>query len=319
MKNFLKKLGSPSAFCHFKYHLTTESVVSKTEKKKPKVTLATACLIDRNLFWATTRTYENTPITEIKNIIQAEKIQLPPMEGGFFWSIDKLSSNQFTISYFVVPESILDKIPEECRVVIPLYSASDDTEAQPLLITHAKPSFNYENQLSKINWLQVIGLFLSNKKADNKPEKLSNRKLLIAVGSIFSITAVLLSVYLMVAINHYQGIKTHNETAVNAVLSERQNRIKEIKLTSDFIKFLEDNPNVLNKLSLINIDAEGVFIERVKLITKGVEIFGTSENSATKVLEQIIKTESVKEAKFSRAVTKNKTGSESFTIEVTWK
>jgi len=319
MKNLLKKLGSPSAFCHYKYHLTTDKVVSQTEKNKPRITFATACTIDRNLFWATTRTYENTSIIEIKNIIQAEKIQLPPMEGGFFWSIEDLSSNQFTISYFVIPESILDMIPRECKVVIPLYSITEETKVQPLSIAHSEDQLNQTEELDKLNWLNLFGLFLTRKEEKAKQEKLNNRKLIILLCSLLGVTAISLSVYFTAAINYYQNQKTQNESPVNAVLSQRQERTKELKLTADLIEFLASNPNVLNKLSQISIEGEGVFLTRVNLIPKGVELVGTSSSSATKILEEIMDSESVKEAKFSRAVTKNKAGSEFFTIEVTWK
>ncbi|MEL0647375.1 hypothetical protein V6248_08060 [Pseudoalteromonas agarivorans] len=319
MKNLLKKLGSPSAFCHYKYHLTTDKVVSQTEKNKPRLTLATACTIDRNLFWATTRTYENTSITEIKNIIQAEKIQLPPMEGGFFWSIEALSSNQFTISYFVIPEFILDLVPQECRVIIPIYSIEEETNIQPLCIAHSGERLNQTDEFDKLNWLNLLGLFFTRKEKKVKQEKLNNRKLIILLCSLFGVTALSLSVYFTVAINHYQNQKIQNESPVNAVLSQRQVRTKELKLTADLIEFLDSNPNVLDKLSQIKIEGEGVFLTRVNLIPKGVELVGTSANSATKILEEIMDSEAVKEAKFSRAVTKNKAGSEFFTIEVTWK
>ncbi|MEL0633125.1 hypothetical protein V6237_10115 [Pseudoalteromonas carrageenovora] len=319
MKNLLKKLGSPSAFCHYKYHLTAERIVSQTKLSKPKLTLATACFLDRNLFWATTRTYENTPITELKNIIQAEKMQLPPMDGEFYWSIETLLSNQFTVSYFVVPKNVLSKVPSDCRLIVPLYSSSVQAEIQPLLIKHNVEKVDLLSHVNTLNWFNLLGLFGLNNNVAREPEKLSNRKLAIAIISLLSATAISLSVYLMLAKSYYTDKKLQNEAAVTKVLSGRQEKNQELTLASGLIEFLSTNPNVLDKLSQISIKDDEVFIERVKVIPTGVEMYGTTQGSATKILEQIISAESVKEAKFSRAVTKNKQGLESFTIEVTWK
>ncbi|CAM2780041.1 hypothetical protein PAT01_31270 [Pseudoalteromonas atlantica] len=319
MNNLLKKLGSPSAFCHYKYHLTAECIVSQTILSKPKLRLMTACFLDRNLFWATTRTYENTSITELKSIIQAEKLQLPPMDGDFYWSIEALQSNQFTVSYFVVPKDVLSKVPSDCQLIVPLYSDTAETEAQPLLIKHNVEKVDLSGHVSRLSWLSVLGLFGLNNRAVSKFEKLSNRNLIIAIISLLSATAILMSAYLILATNYYADKKLQNEAAVTKVLSGRQETNQELTLASGLIEFLATNPNVLDKLSQIKLEDDNVFIERVKVIPTGVELFGTTENSATKILEQIISAESVKEAKFSRAVTKNKQGLETFTIEVTWK
>ncbi|MCW1718712.1 hypothetical protein OIZ54_08090 [Pseudoalteromonas sp. A3] len=319
MKKVLKKLGSPSAFCHYKYHLTAECIVEQTKLSKPRLSLVTGCLLDRNLFWATTRTYENTSITELKSIIQAEKMQLPPMEGKFYWSIEALSNNQFTISYFVVPQNVLDKVPSECRLIVPLYSSAGEAQVQPLLIKHNVEKVDFSSHANALSWLNLSGLFGLNNQAFSKPEKLSNRKLLIAIISLLSATAIFLSAYLMLATSYYTGKKLQNEAAVTEVLSGRQATNQELTLASGLIEFLATNPNVLDKLSQVSLKDDDVFIERVKLIPTGVELFGTTQGSATKILEQIINAESIKEAKFSRAVTKNKQGLETFTIEVTWK
>lgn len=318
MKNLLKKLGLTSVFCHYKYHLTAEHVVRETQQNKPPLPLAVGCFIDRNLFWATTRTYTNTNIIELKNIIQAEKKQLPPMEGRFFFSLVEFSSNEFTVTYFIIPESVMALIPEECRVVIPFYTYSQEVSEQPLTISHSQ-NYDYFNVINKLKWVSLIGLYSKLQKHDKKPEKLNNKKLLIAVTAMLGIVAVSLSAYFLVAINYYQDKKLQNEANVNLVLMQRQKYISQLEKTSGFINFLKINPNVLNKLSKIDIDTKGVFIERVRLVTTGMEIFGTSENSATSILEQIIQSDTVKEAKFSRAVTKDRNGLEAFTIEVTWK
>ena len=319
MKKVLKRLGSPSAFSHYKYHLTAECIVEQTKLSKPRLSLVTGCLLDRNLFWATTRTYENTSITELKSIVQAEKMQLPPMEGKFYWSIEALRNNQFTISYFVVPQNVLDKIPSECRLIAPLYSSAAEAQVQPLLIKQNVGKVDFASHIDRLNWLNLSGLFGVNNQVFSKPEKLSNRKLLIAITSLLSATAILLSAYLILATSYYVDKKSKNEAAVTEVLSGRQATNKELTLATGLIEFLATNPNVLDKLSQIKLQDDDVFIERVKVIPTGVELFGTTENSATKILEQIISAESVKEAKFSRAVTKNKQGLETFTIEVTWK
>lgn len=318
MKSLLKKLGLTSVFCHYKYHLTAEQTIKETKLKKTRFPFLTGCFIDRNLFWATTRTYSNTNIIELKNIIQAEKKQLPPMEGRFFWSLISFTNDEFTVTYFVIPEPIVALIPDGCRVVLPFYTPFEEAAEQPLTLHHNQTS-GYSECIEKLNWLNLIGLYIKSQKIESKVEKLSNKKLLVSLASIFAISAIAVSTYLLVAINYYQELKVQNDSGVNAVLGQRQEYSNQLELTSGFIDFLKANPNVLNKLSMVDIKSEGIFIERVKLLPKGVEIFGSSETSATTVLEQIMSSKSVQEAKFSRAVTKDRNGFELFTIEVTWK
>lgn len=318
MKSLLKKLGLASVFCHYKYRLTAEKKIEETKLIRPYFPLLTGCIVDRNLFWATTRTYKNTNIIELKNIIQAEKKQLPPMEGRFFWSLVSLASDGFTVSYFVIPEHVAALIPSECKVILPFYTPSEEAGEEPLILHHT-PKENNSDFIKDLNWLNLIGLYLNPEKKKNKIEKLSNKKLMFALASIVGLSAVVVSAYLLVAINYYQELKVQNSEGVNSVLAQRQAYNNQLELTSGFIDFLKANPNVLNKLSMLDINPEGVFIERVKLLPKGVEIFGVSEASATTVLEQVIGSSSVQEAKFSRSVTKDRNGSEIFTIEVTWK
>lgn len=316
MKTLLKKLSLTSLFCHYKYHLTSEMILEETQYEKPNIKLVSACYLDRNLFWSTSRLYENINLLELRNIIQAEKVQLPPMEGDFFWRIDELHTKRVKVTYFVVPSKVMSAVPNECKFIIPLCEQVNNPDEAPLTIYH-KSQVIEDERFMTLNWLEIYGFFIKRKGFQRK-EKLSNRKLAISTILLLVTTSITLSLYSVLAINYYQNAKIENEPSVNSVLAKRQKYTKNTKLFSDFITFLDENPNVLLKLSQLEIDPSGIFIERIRLITNGVQISGTTKNSATLLLEQIIKSKPVKEAKFSRAVTKNHHNAEVFFIEVSW-
>lgn len=318
MKPFLQKLRLTSLLCHYKYHLTADLKVIRTAQSKSINMLASVCFLDRDLFWATTRSYADTTIFDLKNIIKAEEKQLPPMKGHFLWSIKEITSSSIAVDYFVIPEHVMDKVPKECKFVMPLFQPDSATLESPLSMNH-QSEVDCLKHVKNISWINLIGLSVKLNTAQKSTERLSNKNLLISLLGISCFIAVMLSGYMFLSIQYYQSLKTENRDQVNAVLSLKQKYAENQEQVVGFVDFLKASPNVLNKLSQLKLSTEGVFFENLKLINSGFRISGTTKKSATKLLEEILQSELVKEAKFTRAVTKNRLGEEVFAIDVVWK
>jgi len=318
MKRLLQKLRLTSSLCHYKYHLTADLEVKNTAYKKSASMLLTACFLDRDLFWATTRTYNNTNLLQLNAIIKAEKLQLPPMEGHFSWSIQRVTNNSIEISYFVVPEHVMNKVPRDCKLILPLFDRVEEQSLYPLSIQHNnKPS--KLKAIEDIQWINLPGLFIDKKNASGKVEKLKTRQLIISLVSILSLTGVALSAYLVLATSYYESVKEDHRESVNQVLALKQEFNNKQQQTTELVKFLNENPNVLDVFSRLGISSNDIFIERLNIINTGFRMSGSSSSSATKLLEQLIQSPSVDEAKFTRPVTKNSLDEEVFSIEVVLK
>ncbi|WP_065979549.1 hypothetical protein [Pseudoalteromonas lipolytica] len=307
-----------SLFFHFEYYLKGDHTLETLPVNKPFLKLASVCLLDRSLFWKASRHYSNTSLLQLKNIIRAEKKQLPPMEGEFFWSLKQVTANSLSVDYFVVPLEVMSQIPKQVKMILPLQE--NEEEQLPLTLDQAKLNHaSPTSQLDELNWFNLLGLFVKKQAKQKVKERLSTRNLLISLFAFSLVLAVMISGYFAVALKHFEDKKVNNVEAVNKVINQRQALNNEFKEFSDINEFLIKNPNVLSKLSLLGIDSEGILFERIKVTTQGVELYGNSESSATNLLQQIIASPSVKEAKFSRPVVKNNKGYDVFTIEVVWR
>ncbi|WP_286259830.1 hypothetical protein [Pseudoalteromonas apostichopi] len=318
MKRLLQKLRLTSSLCHYKYHLTADLEVKNTAYTKSANMLLTACFLDRDLFWATTRTYNNTNLLQLNAIIKAEKLQLPPMEGHFSWSIQRVTKNSIEVSYFVVPEHVMDKVPRECKLIMPLFDREKEQSLYPLSIQHNQQPSKLK-AIEDIQWINLPGLFINKTKASGKIEKLKTRHLIISLISFIALTGVALSAYLLLATSYYESVKQEHRESVNQVLALKQEFNNKQQQTTELVKFLNENPNVLDVFSRLGISSNDIFIERLNIINTGFRISGSTSDSATKLLEHLIKSSSVDEAKFTRPVTKNSLDEEVFSIEVVWK
>lgn len=317
MKHLFKKLFLASSLCHFKYRLATDLELVKIKEtgtiKKP----ASACLIDRTLFWAASRTYDGATLFDLKNIIAAEKSQFP-MKGECVWSIKKISTKSIQVDYFVIPDNVLQKIPKECNFLVPIYEQGADEQNPPLSI-NKKIVLAHTDFIKSLSWINLFGLNFNKKRQVKQAEKLKTKTLLVSIASITTLVCVLLSGYMVWSINSYQNMKAENSEQVNAVLALKKKLSSGQEQTVGLINFLKKNPNVLNKFSTLDINPEGLFIENINLINTGFRLRGSVEGSATQLLQRLTQSPLIKEAKFSRPVTKTKQGQEVFTIEVVWK
>ncbi|NHH89258.1 hypothetical protein [Pseudoalteromonas sp. MB47] len=318
MKRLLQKLRLTSSLCHYKYHLTADLEVKKTANKKSANMLLTACFLDRDLFWATTRTYNNTNLLQLNAIIKAEKLQLPPMEGHFGWSIQQLNNNSIEVSYFVIPDHVMNNVPRDCKLIMPLFDKDEERNLYPLSINHNKKPSQLK-AIEDISWINLPGLFLNRSEASDKVEKLKSKHLVIALLGILGLTGAALSAYLMVATNYYESVKHEHRESVNQVLALKQEFNNKQQQTTGLVKFLTENPNVLDIFSRLDISSEDMFIDRVNIINTGFRMSGSTSKSATTLLQQLVQSPSIKEAKFTRPVTKNSLDEEVFSIEVVWK
>ena len=318
MKRLLQKLRLTSSLCHYKYHLTADLEVKNTAYTKSANMLLTACFLDRDLFWATTRTYNNTNLLQLNAIIKAEKLQLPPMEGHFSWSIQRITNNSIKVSYFVIPDHVMNKVPRDCKLIMPLFNREEEQNLYPLSIQHNKKPSELK-AIEEIQWINLPGLFINKKNVSEKVERLKTRHLIISLLSFLVITGVALSAYLLLATSYYESVKEDHKESVNEVVALKQEFNNKQQQTTELVKFLNENPNVLDVFSRLDISSNDMFIDRLNIINTGFRMSGSTSNSATKLLEQLIKSPSVKEAKFTRPVTKNSLNEEVFSIEVVWK
>ncbi|MCG7538935.1 hypothetical protein EXT48_14310 [Pseudoalteromonas sp. CO348] len=301
---------------HKRYFLNSQKELVDTQCPAVKVKLSEACVLDRNLFWATTKQYSKSSLNQIFNIIKAQSKALPPFEGVFFWRARNLSKSHFSIEYFVIPRDVYQLIPDSCEFILPLYCEVEDSNNWPLSLAHENSS-QLSLSESQLLWFDLIGLRIKRSKPKRR-ERLSNRNLAYGLLAASGIAAITLTSYVFWNKMTLDSAKELNQAQVNESIDKRRQYNNQVDSVKELQQFLADNPNVLNKLAGLQLNVRDVLFERVTVIPKGVELRGVTVGSATDLLKQIVSSPGVKEAKFSGPVIKQKAGGEAFTIEVVW-
>ncbi|MCF6434950.1 hypothetical protein [Pseudoalteromonas sp. MMG022] len=301
---------------HKRFFLNRHKELVEVQKNAPKIKLAEACVIDRDLFWATTRHYPKSSLKEVFNIVKAQSKELPPFEGMFLWRARNLGAAQFSIDYFVIPKENFELIPDSCQFVLPLYNDTDEQTQWPLTLSYASDD-SHDLKKAPIPWLDLIGLRITREKTKSQ-QRLSTTRLMYGLLATGVFTVATLSGYIYWTQMNLQSAKTQNQVLVNESLEMRQKYNREVTSVTQLQTFLQQNPNVLARLARLNLNSQGVIFDRVTVNPKGVELRGVTDQSATDLLKQIVASDVIKEAKFSGPVVKQKTGGEGFTIEVEW-
>ncbi|WP_105167336.1 hypothetical protein [Pseudoalteromonas sp. T1lg23B] len=301
---------------HKKFFLNHQKELVEVQNNAPKIKLAEACVIDRDLFWATTRYYPKSSLKEIFNIVKAQSKVLPPFEGMFLWRVRNLGAEQFSIDYFVIPKENYELIPASCQFVLPLYNDTKEQNQWPLTLSNV---CDESQEISKVQlpWLDLVGLRVKREKTKTQ-QRLSTTHLIYGLLATGVLTVTSLSAYIYLTQMSLQSANVQNQTQVNESLEMRQKYNRKVNSIGELQTFLKQNPNVLSRLASLNINSQGIIFDRVTVIPKGVELRGVTDKSATDLLKQIVASDVIKEAKFSGPVVKQKTGGEGFTIEVEW-
>ncbi|CAM4122620.1 hypothetical protein [Pseudoalteromonas byunsanensis] len=301
---------------HKKFFLNRQKELIEVQNNAPKIKLAEACVIDRDLFWATTRYYPKSSLKEIFNIVKAQSKELPPFEGMFLWRARNFGAAQFSIDYFVIPKESYELIPKSCQFVLPLYNDIDEHNQWPLTMSYTSDEMQ-EAEKTPLPWLDLIGLRVKREKTKAQ-QRLSTTHLVYGLLATGVLTVTSLSGYIYWTKMSLQSAKTLNQAQVNESLEMRQKYNREVNSTAELQTFFKQNPNVLSRLASLNLNSQGIIFDRVTVTPKGVELRGVTDKSATDLLKQLVASDVAKEAKFSGPVVKQKTGGEGFTIEVEW-
>jgi len=318
MKSSLKQLWSARTFIDNRYILDADRNLVESNTNKPLLCIGQACALSRDLFWATSKNYPRSAVNELVNILKAEKATLPPMEGAFLWRFSQWTSKEFTIDYFVVPTQTLELIPQDVKFLIPHYPSEQGATAL-LDLTHSDTQEQIAAAFSEYKLHDVIGLTYDAAGEKGKAaQRLSTKSLIISCAAAIALTLASVTGYLQWSLQSLEQQQVANQVKIDEVLSKRNDFERKVTSYSELGEFLKKSPNVLAKLSHLNLEGEDVILERVVVSTNGVQVSGSTKSSATNLLQQVIASEQVKEAKFSRPVVKQNSGVESFTIEVYW-
>ncbi|QBG35300.1 hypothetical protein [Litorilituus sediminis] len=315
MNNYFNKLFSINNYFSISHHFTEENGFVAIDKSKHKK-FANICLVNRSCYWHAKKDYSNINLIELPKLIKAEIKQIAPFEGDIFWQIERLTIQGAIVHYYVIPNQIIDSIRPKCQFIFPESNGSNS-----LLLSLnegvSSESVISAEQLGMKNIFSLCGLFIK-KARDEKVivQKLTN-KMLFLLASISIVSFVLLSsVYLSLYQSYYQDATLANKSAVENALKVQREVKARYQSKKDFDEFIADNPNVLSLFSSLDLSGYTYEINKVHLHPKGVKITGTTSQSATDILARLIQESVVKEAKFSRPVSKNRAGDEVFVIEV---
>ncbi|GAA0815201.1 hypothetical protein GCM10009111_13160 [Colwellia asteriadis] len=324
MKKYFSRLLSINSIFSIDYTFNAKEGLSSLTNKEKKRSFATVCLLERDVYWRAERQYSNVTLFDLPKIIKAELRSIAPFSGHVFWRVKQLSTSQITVVYFALPTEYIDKIRTRCQFIYPLgedFQEESQTEQQVNLhenITDTVTPVKSEiERISQKNIVNLVGFYLPKLKNETlSMQRLSFKKLATLCAFGVAAFTVISSAYLHFSLGYYKSEVAGNAVTVeNALKTQRELRAKaQSKL--DFDTFGQENPNVLAILSSLSFNEEKYFIQRIHLHPKGVKITGTAETSATNLLTLLLNHPAVSEAKFARALAKNRAGEEVFVIEV---
>lgn len=302
-----------------------EGLYSLTGKEK-KRTIATICLLERDVYWQAERQYHNITLLDLPKIMKAELRHIAPFSGHVFWQIKQLTTSKATVVYFALPQEYIELIRAKCQFIYPLnYDISSELSIidqglnfNSTISNIAKASI--DNQIGVVaqkNMLNLAGFRVPMPKEEaSVSQRLSFKKLAVICASSVVAFTLFSSAYLSLSFNYYETKVADNGVSVEKALKSQRELREKSQSKQEFDTFGQENPNVLAILSDISFYEEKYAIQRIHLHPKGVTITGTSETSATNLLTILLKHPAVNEAKFARPLAKNRAGEEVFVIEV---
>lgn len=326
MKKHFSRLFSIDSIFSIGYAFNVKEGLFSLPGKEKRRSIATVCLLERDVYWQAERHYHNITLLDLPKIMKAELRYIAPFSGHVFWQIKQLTTSKATVIYFALPEEYMALISEKCQFIYPL----NDGVSSELPIIEQRLNCksvnadvaraNLDNQVEVVAQKSILNLVgFRVPVPQNKvlvSQRLSFKKLAaICVSSVLAFI-ILSFAYLSLSLNYYENKVADNAVAVEKALKSQRELRKKSQSKQEFDAFAQENPNVLAILSDMSFDDEKYTIQRIYLHPKGVMITGTSESSATNLLTLLVKHPAVREAKFARALAKNRAGEEMFVIEV---
>ena len=320
MKNYFSRLFCIENYLSINYAFKVKDGLCRLSRLKNKRTLGAVCLLERDSYWQAERHYNNINIFDLPKLMKAEAATIAPFAGSVFWKINKINSTQATIVYFAVPAEYIEAINKECQFVYPLGIKESFPENELNFTSLEITSHELDNSaidVSAKNVFNLAGFYVAKPKSEaHNQQRLSLKQLSLISSACIVLFTLLSSVYLSLNLSYYESKVIDNNIAVEQALKSQRELKTKYKSKQDFDTFAQNNSNVLALLSDFSFKDEKYSIQRIHLHSKGVKITGTSETSATNLLAILLKQPTVSEAKFSRAVSKNRSGEDVFVIEV---
>ncbi|AUJ68881.1 MULTISPECIES: hypothetical protein [unclassified Pseudoalteromonas] len=318
MHENLKKLGSVNALLWLKYTINAAGELESTERKKPSFALGTACVVARQQLWVIERTYALKLLPELKNLINAEKATKLPLKGEVFWQFRLLSdAKKFKLTFFVLPSAAKEQIPDDCLYIIPEHDRVEDESPFALLSTEGSTQTELLKTADTLSYTDLFSL-RTKTQVSKATQKMSNKTLGIALSALAGAALLSTSLYTEYKLSTLQALKLANEPVVDEALLKRKTLDGRGAQIEGLTVFFAENPNVLNKLALIDTGDIEVMYDQVVIIPTGAQLRGRTAN-ATALLQKYSEAEHVSEAKFTRALIKHNSGKEIFSIQVDWK
>lgn len=326
MKNYFNRLFCINTYFRVHYAFSSQNGLYCLTDTKEKRSIANICLLERDAYWQAERHYNNINIIDLPKLIKAEVAIIAPFPGRVFWNIKKLSTNQALVVYIVVPIEHIEAIADKCHFVYPRdfnspslsYASTKDLDINLHFGSASQPisACTIEN-INKKNIFSLAGFYLTKSTNETfKAQRLSLKQLILVGCASIMVFALISSAYLSFNLGYVEDKLASNRGAVEKALKiQRELKVK-FESKKDFEQFSQENKNVLAIFSHVNFKNEKYRIDRVHLHPKGFKITGTSETSATNLLTILLNYPGISEAKFERAISKNRAGEDVFVIEV---
>ncbi|WP_076416922.1 hypothetical protein [Colwellia sp. UCD-KL20] len=331
MKNYFSRLFSIGTYFNISYIFNIKEGLCRLTDIAGKRKRVNICLLERDSYWLAERRYNNINIIDLPKLIKAEIATIAPFPGRVFWSVKKLNSSQAIVVYIVVPIKYIEEIIGKCHFVYPkdynFSSLSSNAQnldpssnlALDLPIVQVEANTSFTEDFKKTNIFNLAGFYLfKNKDKINTKQKVSFKQLALIICASVTLFTVVSSVYLSFNLSYVESQIAENSSAVEQALKTQSELKVKFESKKEFEAFSKENKNVLAIFSHLNFKDEKYRIERLELHPKGFKITGTSETSATNLLSILLNSPGISEAKFDRAVSKNRSGEDVFVIEVTF-
>ena len=321
MKKYINRLCRIKNYISVSYGFSRQDGLHRLDSFNNKKKLGSLCVLQRDCFWQAKRDYDNINIIDLPNLIKAEAASISPFLSHVFWQITKINTNHASVTYFAVPIEYIEEINQKCRFIYPLTTSTlPPIDKIDINSAFAESTIGLSNEVEKANEINLFNLvgFHVTKPKDQKinQQYLPFKKLGMLCSASVLLFILLSSAYLVLSLDYYEDKVVENKDAVERALKTQRELKAKYKSKQDFDTFSKDNRNVLAILSHLSFKNEKYSIQRIYLHPKGVEITGVSESSATNLLTLLVEHPAVSEAKFSRAVSKNRSGEDVFVIEV---
>ncbi|KXI28153.1 hypothetical protein AX660_17375 [Paraglaciecola hydrolytica] len=161
-----------------------------------------------------------------------------------------------------------------------------------------------------------MGFYLSPYNSGSVHSKIWNVKLfsIVFCGSLALYISVS-SAYLIVKTQLVSTSIEQNQSMANELINADKNLRKLATELKKLTVFERSSPRPISLLAKLPLDADVITFNRFQLVGNDLQIFGETKNSATDILDLLLKSNEFKDVKFTLPVSKSRDGKEIFVIE----